>query len=105
MRYNLASKIPSQVNLKVFDYQTNPYISLEHKNYVKYLAVLIAETLLWKYHIVHLASKISKTIIGIIARLRHFVSLATPHHIYISVIQPYLLYGIVAWGRAAKTQS
>ena len=76
-------------------------ISLERKNYVKYLGVLIDETLSWKYHIVHLASKISKTI-GLIARLRHFVPLATVHHIYISLIQPYLLYGIVAWGRAAK---
>ena len=77
-------------------------ISLERKNYVKYLGVLIDETLSWKYHIVHLASNISKAI-GIIARLRHFVPLATLHHIYISLIQPYLLYGIVAWGRATKT--
>ena len=95
-------KLNYEVNLKVFDYQTNTYISLERKNYVKYLGVLIDETLSWKYHIVHLASKISKTI-GIIARLRHFLPLATLHHIYISLIQPYLLYGIVAWGRAAKT--
>ena len=64
--------------------------------------MLIDETLSWKYHIVHLASKISKTI-GIIARLRHFVPLATLHHIYISLTQPCLLYGIVAWGRATKT--
>ena len=56
----------------------------------------------WKYHIAHIASKISKTI-GIIASLRHFVPLNTLHHIYISLIQPYLLYGIVAWGQAAKT--
>ena len=41
--------------------------------------------------------------IGIIASLRHFVPLNTLHHIYISLIQPYLLYGIVAWGQAAKT--
>ena len=95
-------KLHYEVNLKVFDYQTNTYISLERKNYVKCLGVLIDETLSWKYHIAHLVSKISKTI-GIIARLRHFVPLATLHHIYISLIQPYLLYGIVAWGRAAKT--
>ena len=29
--------------------------------------------------------------------------LYTLHHIYISLIQPYLLYGIVAWGQNAKT--
>ena len=95
-------KLNYEVNLKVIDYQTNTYISLERKNYVKYLGVLIDETLSWKYHIIHLASKISKTI-GVIARLRYFVPLATLHHIYISLIQPYLLYGIVAWGQAAKT--
>ena len=40
----------------------------------------------------------------IIARLRHFVPLNTLQHIYRSLlIQPYLLYGITAWGRAGKT--
>ena len=62
----------------------------------------INKTLSWKYHIAQIASKISKSI-GIIASLRHFVPLNTLHHIYISLIQPYLLYGIVAWGQAAKT--
>ena len=40
----------------------------------KYLGMLIDDNLSWKYHIVHLASKIRKTI-GIIARLSHFVPL------------------------------
>ena len=40
--------------------------------------------------------------ISIIARLRHFVPLHTLHDIYRSLIQPYLLYGIVAWGHAGK---
>ena len=62
----------------MFDCQANTYISLERKNYFKHLGVLIDETLSWKYHIVHLASKISKTI-GIIARLRHFVPEPTSH--------------------------
>ena len=55
------------------------------KNYVKYLGVSIDKSLSWKYHIVQLVSKISKTI-GTIARLRHFVRLATLHHIYILLI-------------------
>ena len=42
----------------------------------------------------HIASKISKTT-GIIASLRYFLALNTLHHIHISLIQPYLLYGIV----------
>ena len=74
---------------------------MERKSYVKYLGVLIDENLSWKHHILHIASKIS-TSIGIIARLRHFVPLNTLQHIYRSLIQPYLLYGITAWGRADK---
>ena len=35
--------------------------------------------------------------------LRLFVPPNNLHHIYISLIQPYLLYGIVTWGQAAKT--
>ena len=44
-----------QVNLKVFDHHNNSFISLECKNYVKYLGVLIDENLSWKYHIAHIA--------------------------------------------------
>ena len=40
--------------------------------------------------------------IGIIARLRHFVPLSTLQHRYRLLIQPYLLHGITAWGRADK---
>ena len=39
-------KLHYEVNLKVFDYQTNTYISLERKNYVKYLGVLIENSLM-----------------------------------------------------------
>ena len=90
-----------QVNLKVFDHHTNSYISLERKKFIKYLGVLIDENLSWSYHIAHVASKISKSI-GIISRIRHFVPLSTLHHIYRSLIQPYLMYGIVAWCNTAK---
>ena len=51
--------------------------SLEHKSYIRYLGMLIDENLSWKHHILHIASKISSSIIGIIARLRHFVPLHT----------------------------
>ena len=90
-----------EVNFKIFHHHTNSYTSLESKSYVKYLGVLIDKILSWK-HVLHIASKISASI-GIIARLRHFVPPNTFQHIYRSLIQPYLLYGITAWGRADKT--
>ena len=83
---------------KVFDHHNNSYISLECKNYLKYLVALIDEVksfleIPYRPHLI----KISKTI-DIIVFLTHFVPLNTLHHIYISLdIQPYLLYGLIAW--------
>ena len=89
------------VDLKIFDTDSNAYIPMERKDYVKYLGVLMDSSLTWKYHISHVASKISKTI-GIISKLRHFIPRNTLVNIYRSLILPHLSYGIVVWGQAAK---
>ena len=80
----------------MFDHSSNSFISLEKKEYVKYLGVMIDSNLTWKYHIGYITSKLSKSI-GIIARLRHFIPKSTLLHIYRT------LYGIVVWVQAAKT--
>ena len=94
-------KLNYKVNLKIFDNNSNSFISLEQKEYVKYLGVLLDNNLTWKHHTSNIASKISKTI-GIIARLRHFVPIQTLITIYRSLILPHLSYGITIWGQAAK---
>ena len=66
---------------------------------MKYLGILIDKNLTWKYHIDYVASKISRTI-GIIARL---IPLSTLPPVYRSLIAPYLSYGKIAWGQAAKS--
>ena len=50
----------------MFDNQLNTFISLESKNYVKYLGLLIDSGLTWKYHIDYITTKISK-LVGVIA--------------------------------------
>ena len=92
-----------EIKLKVIDNSTNISSSLECKEYVKYLGVLIDNHLSWKYHIGYITMKISK-IVGVISRLRHFVPFCTLRCIYIyqSLILPYLTYGLTAWGQAAK---
>ena len=65
-------KLTLQPTMKLFDNNSQHLVTLDCKNYVKYLGVLIDDHLSWKYHIDHIATKISKTV-GIIARLRHFV--------------------------------
>ena len=65
------------------------YSPLECKDYVKYLGILIDKNLIWKGHIDLIALKISKTI-GMIAKLRHFVSLSIIVRLYQFLILPYL---------------
>ena len=65
------------------------------------MRMVYRENLSCKHHIVHSASKI-RTSVSIRARLRHFLPLNTLQYIYRSLIQPYLLYGIVWWGQAKK---
>ena len=71
-------------------------------SYIKYLGVLIDENLSWKNHLDCVITKISKTI-GMIAKLRHFVSSFVFTNIYKSLILPYLTYGLIAWGNASKS--
>ena len=95
-------RLNHEVTLKIYDNHTHKQFSLERKDYIKYLGVLIDNHLTWKYHISHVASKISRNI-GIIARLRHFTPFSTLQHVYRSLIFPYLSYGLVAWGLAAQS--
>ena len=69
---------------------------------MKYLGLQIDNNLSWKYHIDYISSKVSKGI-GMIARLRHLVTpFATLLNIYRSLIEPYISYGLIAWGQAAN---
>ena len=94
-------KLDRDVILKIFDIETNDFVLLDQKTYIKYLAILIDSNLTWKYHISYITSKISKTI-GVIARLRHFVPTSTLLTLYRSFLSPYLLYCLTVWGQAPQ---
>ena len=89
-------KLDRDVILKIFDIETNDFVLLDQKTYIKYLGILIDSNLTWKYHISYITSKISKTI-GVIARLRHFVPTSTLLTLYRSLLSPYLLYGLTSY--------
>ena len=71
--------------------------NIEEKNYIKYLGIYIDKNLNWATHIQHINSKISNNL-GILFRLRHFLTLNTLKQICYSLIYPYLHYGIMSWG-------
>ena len=90
-----------QPKICMFDNEQNKYVDLESKVYIKYLGVLIDKNLSWKHHIDAIATKISKNV-GLIAKLRYYVPRKILLNFYKSLIQPYLTYGLPAWGQAGK---
>ena len=86
----------------LFDNEKNEYATLESKEYIKYLGILIDKNLTWKHHIDTFSLKVSKTA-GLLVKLRHFVPRQILLKIYQSLIYSYITYGIAAWGQAAKT--
>ena len=76
-----------QVN--IFDNESNKKVTLERKNFIKYLQLLIDENLSWKTHIHSVA--------------RHIVPTCTLLNINQSLITPYLTYGLISLGKACKT--
>ena len=89
-------KMDHSVNILMFDNSYHILTSLECKDHVKYLGVLLDSHLSWKYHIDNVAVKVSR-IIGVIARVRHLVPFTTLLSIYRSLILPYLSYGLAAF--------
>ena len=77
-------------------------MALEHKDFVKYLGILIDKSLSWKHHIEHIIIKVSRTE-GLIAKLRHFLPTHTLLNMYQALIAPYLTCGLTVWGQAYKS--
>ena len=91
-----------KVDLNIYDFCLYWYVCLQHRDHVKYLGIVLDSNLSWKYHIAYIATKISRSL-GILPRLRQFVPSCILLHIYRSLIQPYISYGLAVWGQAAKS--
>ena len=70
---------------------------IERVNVFDFLGLTISETLDWNHHINKITNKISKTI-GVMKRIKRFISKDTLRTIYNSLILPHLLYCILTWG-------
>jgi hypothetical protein len=70
---------------------------LKQEIYTTYLGVVIDCHLNWKAHISKVSKKIKRNI-GAISRVRHFVGSNILINLYYSLVYPYLIYGLVAWG-------
>ena len=84
-------KLNYSVNIEMIDNCTQIPTTLQCKDHVKYLGVLLDSNLSWKFQINNVALKISRTV-GVVAHLRHFVPRTTLLNIYQSLIFFYLTY-------------
>ena len=72
------------------------------KKKIKYLGILIDSTLSWKHQISNISKKISRAI-GIMYKLRPFLSMKVMKNVYYSLVYSHILYAIEAWGSGFKT--
>jgi hypothetical protein len=71
---------------------------LRQENSIKYLGIIMDSNLNWKEHVHELCKKISRGI-GILSKLRHFVTKKILTQVYYSIIYPYLTFGVLIWGK------
>ena len=69
------------------------------KKSIKFLGVYIDEFLTWKHHIGQINSKVARALFTI-NQLKHLLPGNTLKTLYFALINPHLLYGILAWGNA-----
>ena len=75
---------------------------IKQEKHIKYLGLFSDSHLCWKYHILHITKKI-KRCIGILSKIRFFVSQQVLVQLYYSLIYPFLTYSLTAWGNTYKT--
>ena len=75
--------------------------AVDEVDHVKYLGIIIDSKLTFKKHIDELKKKISRSI-GVMYKLRPFVTTKILSNIYYAIVYPFLLYGITIWGNASK---
>ena len=76
--------------------------AIDETDHVKYLGILIDSKLTFKKHVEELRKKISRSI-GVLYKLRPFVTTKILSNVYYAIVYPFLLYGITIWGNASKT--
>ena len=71
--------------------------TVKRTSYVKFLGVLLDESLSWKYHLTEPSKKLARTC-GMFFKVRHFLPIDVLICLYNSLFSPFLQYGIVVWG-------
>ena len=76
---------------------------IEHVNQFDFFGVVLDENVKWAKHINKVSNKINRNI-GLISKLKYYLSIHTLKTLYNSLILPYFNYGILAWGLSASSK-
>ena len=88
--------------------ETTPYIisvdgcQIRRVKSVKYLGLIVDDTLTWAEHVDYISTKIRKNI-GIIKRVRTFLPRHSLLTLYRTLIEPYLRHCNTVWGQCSDT--
>ena len=77
--------------------------NIQQKRTIKYLGIFIDENLKWDAQIQHVNNRIAKNL-GILNKLRYYVSVSSLRQLYYNLIYPYISYGLASWGAACQTR-
>jgi len=75
-------KSPHNFNIKITN-NNGTFNHLQRKAHIKYLGVLIDDSISWKHHVAYICSRIARNT-GIFYKLRHYMSLFQLKHCIIT---------------------
>ena len=73
-------------------------LRIQPKSSAKYLGLVIDEFLNWKTHFTILRAKLERSV-GLLAKLRYFVSTIILRTVYFAIFDSYLHYRCQVWGQ------
>ena len=76
---------------------------LHETHYVIYFGILIDNKLNWKSHFNELMKTLNRAI-GLLSKIRHFVTDSTLENLYHSLFHSHLTYGYILWSSATDVQ-
>ena len=92
----IQRKLPKQVMLSI----NNQMLTQETS--IRYLRVYIDYNISWKTHITNISENIKRRI-GILSKLRYFLSTKTLLSLYYALVESFLNYCIIPWGKTYQT--
>ena len=94
---------PPQRNIQRFSFSLSiNNHQLKREYCIKYLGLMIDSNLNWKKQVASVLKKVRRGI-GILSKIRHYITIDILKSLYYALIYPFLIYGLIAWGNTYNT--